>query len=1026
MKITERAIDQPLVSILLGGLLFCFGFISYLLIPTEAVPEIKTPVASVIIPYIGAGPAEIETEILKPLEDRLQDIEDVDFIHTIASEGFGFALVRYLEKADMVEQMRNLREKVSDAEQEFPEDAENAEVEQMDFNDIPILILNIFGELPLAEISITAENLKDKIENIPGINLVEIFGDLKREISITVDPDLLQMHGIPISSIAQILSSNNVNIPGGNVTIQGENLLVRSLGRFKSVDDLSRTVLVQYPDGSSVRLSDVAVVIDSIEKPDTYSRYNQKSSITLLIRKNIGYNIISTSNAVETLVEEFSNQFPIGLKYEFSARQVEEIEQSTNQLKQNAGWGIFFVITTLFFGLGFRNSLIVTFAIPFSIFTAYLLQYAFEISQSGITIFALIMVLGIVVDGAIVVSEAAFSFMEKGHDRKLASKLAIQQVGMPIITAVLTTIAAFAPMMYMTGIMGQFLSYIPKIIIFSLIGATVADHIIIPVLASQLMSLRQASTAMTGNWVGKQWYTKIITLALKHRLRTLSLAFLSFIFGILVLGISAGTDLNLIKVQAFPKVPKPRIVVDIMSPPGTDLEQTNRTAMELEQLIGNLHEVERFATTVGESGVQNVRLNQSTYIGSEIAQINIDLTDKDERDRSVEDIIEFLQNETANMPGIDITFDVIEEGPPIEDGIVLDIVGDDMDKIRELSEQIKQIMEQTTGTRNVTSSLGIKRKEIQIDVDHDKAAILGVSAAQIAHTVSSALYGFEVTTLQDGLDEVPVVLKMEHSEDTFLNDLRSLEVGTQFQSLEPISNMADIDYGLGQFYVFRKNFKRTVSVSADIKQGFNQGKIKRQLDPFLDKLHIPNGIHIEYGGITDETTDSFRSLAKSMGIAFVIILVLLSGQFKSLRQPFIIAMTIPLSFIGVIIGLMITRQAFGLMAFFGIVALTGIVVNDAIVFISHINDLRKDGASIHRALVIGGQNRLRPILLTSITTIVGLIPLTFDFAGGAEYWRPLAVSIIFGLLAATLLTLVIVPVLYSYFERMPRDAWKNI
>lgn len=1026
MKITEYAIDQPLVPTLLGGLLFCFGITSYFYIPSEAVPEIDTPVATVIVTYVGAGPDEIEAEILKPLEDQLKNLEDVDFINTFAKQGFGFAIIRYLEKADMEVSMRNLRDKVSDAEAEFPEDAESPEVDQMDFNDIPILILNIFGELSPSEISKTAESLKDEIENIPGINQVEIFGNLEREIRVSVDPDLLHLHHIPISSIAFTLGNNNLNIPGGSVSIHGENLLVRSLGKYKSVEELSQAVIRQFPDGSTIRLSDVSTVIDTFEEPVTYSRYNRKNSVTLLIRKNIGYNIISTTSAVENLVQEFSSNFPAEMKYEFSARQAEEIEQSTNQLTQNAIWGVLFVIITLFFGMGFRNSLIVTFAIPFSILTAYFLQYAFGISQSGITLFALIMVLGIVVDGAIIVSEAAFSFMEKGNDRKKASKLAIQQVGTPIITAVLTTIAAFVPMMFMTGIMGQFLSYIPKIIIFSLVGATLADHIIIPVLASQFMSLRQASTAMTGDWIGKKWYTKIITLALKYRVRTLGLAFLSFVFGLIVLGISATTNLNLIKVQAFPRVPKPRIVVDFSCPPGTDLNETNLLVMELENLISGLNEVERYAVTVGASGVQNVRLNQSSYIGAEVAQINIDLTNKEDRDRSVEDIIEYLRLETADWPGVDIIFDIIKEGPPIEDGIVIDIIGDDLHKLGLLSNQIKGLLEKTQGTRNVTSSLGIRRKEIQVEIDHDRAAILGVSAAQIAGTISSALFGFEATSFQDGLQEVPVKIKMNRFDDTFFDDLRSLEVSTQFQSLEPISNMAEVDYAMGQSYIFRKNFKRTISVSADIKQGFNQGDIKRQIKPLLLNLQKPIGIHVEFGGITDETTDSFQSLAKSMAVAFVIILVLLSGQFKSLKQPFIIAMTIPMSFIGVIIGLIITRQAFGLMSFFGIVALTGIVVNDAIVFISHINDLRNEGIPIHKALITGGQNRLRPILLTSITTIVGLIPLTFDFAGGAEYWRPLAVSIIFGLFAATLLTLVIVPVLYSYIEKMPKDAWKNI
>jgi multidrug efflux pump len=1026
MKITEKSIDQPLISSLIGGLLFFFGLAAYLVIPTEAVPEIKVPVAGVFSQYIGAGPEEIESEIIKPLEESLKELDNLDYTASYALQGFAYTVVAFTPEADIESSLRDLREKVSDAEANFIDEVESAKITQMNFDDIPILILNIFGNYPMDQITTISEDVMDEIDAISGVNEVTIFGNIGREIKISVNPNLLKLHKIPVQSIIKSLQENNLNMPGGSVEINGQELLVRTVGKFNSIESISNLTIFQFPDESIVRLKDVATIKDTYEEQTSYSRYNQQNSITLLVRKKVGYNIVETSLEIEKLVEKLSDEFPTGLEYKFSSRLAEETERSTSQLSQNAIFGALLVIITLYFGIGFRNALIVTFAIPFSLLTAYLLQFAFGISQSGITMFALIMVLGIVVDGAIIVSEATFRQMELGLNRKDASKKAIQKVGSPIITSILTTMAAFAPMMFMTGIMGQFMSYIPKIVIFSLIGATIADHLIIPILASQFMVLNKKNSLMAGDWIGSRIYVSMINWALHNRKLTLFITFSSFIIGVLILGISASTNLNLVKVQVFPNVPMPRFVIDIETEPGTDLEYTNSIALNLENILANTPEVSQFAVTVGQSGVQNMRLNQGSAIGSEIAQINVDLIDKADREKSVDEIILELQEKVENIPGVEFQFSVIKEGPPVEDKLVIDIQGEDLNHIRIVSEKIKHIFENTEGIYNIASSLGKTRKEIQINVNHDKSAILGVSSQSISQTISSALFGFEAITYSDGSDEIPVKVEIDKSESRILSDIRSLEVPTNKNTLELLSNVADVDFTTGQASIFRKNFKRTVSVSADIYEQYSLMDIKRIVKQQIDQLIVPKGIATGFGGINDETAESFKTLGRSMIIAFLIILILLAAQFKSLKQPFIIGITIPLSFIGVILGLMITRVPFGMMSFFGIVALTGIVVNDAIVMISQINDYRSEGKGLFLSLVEGGKTRLRPILLTTITTIAGLIPLTLDFAGGAEYWRPLAVSLIFGLLVATILTLVVVPVLYSFIEKMDKDQLKNI
>lgn len=1018
MKLTEKAINQPILVLLLGLFIFTMGIAAYITLPLEAVPEIEVPVAMVVTPYRGAAPTEIETEIIKPMEDKLSELKELKIVRMYALQGMAFCWVQFLPDSDTERSLDALREKISEAEKEFPKEADSPVISEMDFSELPILILNLFGDFDTFELTRFAERLESELERSPGINDVNIFGGIKREIKVLVDPDKLESLNLSVTQVLSIIQQNNINMPGGNITLDGQDLLIRTKGKFDHLDQLGNIIVFALPNGGVTRLKDIARVVDQYEQPKTYSRYNNQNSITLLISKRYGKNILDVTNNIEEKVKELMSEFPNGLNYEYSARQATDIERQNSQLNQNAMWGGLLVILTLYFGIGFRNSLIVAFAIPFSIFTAFLLMAVTGLSHTGIAMFAMIMVLGIVVDGAIIVAESTYRRMENGLDREEASKQAIDRVGGPILTAVLTSMAAFAPLMYMSGIMGQFLSVIPKVVIFSLVGAAIADHILIPVLTSKFMIISKNTGHLSGNWFGMRVYTRMITWAMTHRVKTMGMAAISFVMGLLIVGISTFTDTKLIKIQAFPRVPKPRIIIDISTPPGSDIDFTDSITRNIEEVISDYLEVDTYVTTVGETGVQNIRLSQGGSTGNEVSQINVDLVHKKERDRSVEEIVEDLNNKFMNRwPGVSIQIDMISEGPPVSDNLVLDLQGNNLDYLEMVSEEIKSKMEKIPGTRNVSTSLGQTRNEIQINVDYDRASLLGVSAGSISTTVAGAMYGIEVTQFTDGLEEIPVTLKLDIKNAEAIQKLKRLKVMSVNRAPIALNDVADIEIAPGQSFIYRKEFERTVSVSTDMDENTDASDIKRKLNEEIKDIFIPEGVKMEYSGIYDDTQESFQSLAKSMGIAFLIILVLLSAQFKSLMQPIIIAITIPLAFVGVVFGLMITRVAFGLMAFFGLVALTGVVVNDAIVLISHINDLRMEGTPYLEAIIEGGKHRLRPIILTTITTISGMIPLTLDFVGGAEYWRPLAVSIIFGLGMATLLTLIVVPVLYSLIVR---------
>jgi len=966
--------------------------------------------------YVGAAPSEVETEIIKPIEEKLGQLQDVDDITAYAMQNVGFITIKFSPEADLKSSIDDLKEKVNEAIPELRDEIENVTVTDLDFADTPISILNIYGEFTPHELRTQAELIKDQLTRIPGVNQVEMFGGEEREISIDVDPNLLLANNLSIPQIMMALRKSNMNFPGGTVKLTGQDIFVRTVGKYADIHDIENTVLGVDASGNMKRIRDVATVTDGFEVPSSYSRYQKENSVTLLISKRTGAHIVEATEEIEKAVDKLATKFPEGMQYAYTARQATDIEKQNRQLNQNAAWGILFVIVVLFAGIGFKNALIVSIALPFALMSSFPQMYLFDLARTGISMFGLIIVLGIVVDGAIIVAESTYRHMEEGFDRKKAAMMSVDEVGVPIMTSVLTTMVAFAPIIYMTGTMGQFLSVIPKVVIFTLVGAFLADHFLIPVLASKLMTVTKRAGMLSGEWIGKRVYTRMVNKALDHRWLILVGATVTFFLSIAIVGISAVSDTKLVKLQIFPKVPRPRIIVDVRTPSGSQLDYTDGIVKEIEEYLLSFDEVDRIVSTVGESGVQNVRLAQGGGKGAEIGQINVDLVDNRERDRTVEDLMEVMDAELSRRPGVDITLQTIAEGPPIATNVIIDVSGDDLDALGFVAEQVKRDLETIEGALNVQSSLGVRRTEFQAVVDHDRAASYGLSSQEISNTLAAAMIGLEATTFTDGLDDIPVVVRLESEGDDAVDAIRNLNIMNQMGQMVPFENVASLELGSSETLIKHQDFKRNISVSCDLAKGVDASDIRRRMEPFLAKLAVPNGVSVDFGGIEDEAAKSFASLGRAMIIGFIIIMIILSAQFQSIRQPLIIGLTIPLSFIGVIFGLMVTRVPFGIMAFFGVVALMGVVVNDAIVLISHVNDLRRAGMMVRAALIKAGRNRLRPIILTTVTTLAGMIPLSLNLAGGAEYWRPLAVSLIFGLAVSSFLTLVVVPVLYSLIE----------
>jgi HAE1 family hydrophobic/amphiphilic exporter-1 len=702
----------------------------------------------------------------------------------------------------------------------------------------------------------------------------------------------------------------------------------------------------------------------------------------------------------------------------------DDISLMVKQLSSNALYGLLFVLFTLMIFMGFRNSILIAMAIPFSLFVGFLFMWFAGFSLNMITMFSLILIIGLVVDGAMIVGENIYHYFEKGMDPIDASKEGISEVGTAVISADLTTISAFFPMIFIAGIMGQIMSYMPYVVIFALVGSIIIDHFTLPMIASKYMRpgkrekemKRFARIFFIGNRLFRfliRHYKPLLRWAIFHRKVVISSALVAFFIALFI--IVAGV----IKIDFFPKEDMGRFNINFELPMGTTVEKTNHIAREIEGLIAQIPEVKEYVSTIGNTGMIMSDLTETASGGSgpEYGKILINIGYDNERKRSQAEIIEELDSKLAEIPGIRYSFFEVEMGPPVGRPVAIQIYGEEFDELKNISQTVENHLKSIPGTRNIQNSFQENKPQVSIKVDRTNAAKHGITAQEITIQVMAAFLGFEATEIMlgDELVDVRVINKESHRQS--FEDVLDTPIFSVAGIKIPLSQLARVDITEGIYRINRRNLRRSVTVGCDVEKGYTPQDIFASLRKLMESTPPPQGYILEYGGEEEERQRSFESMTRVMFLGLILIFFILTAQFDSFKQPLVILFTVPLSIIGVVAGLFITRLTFSFMAFVGVVALVGIVVNDGIVLIDFINQRRRRGVDLITAIFDAGPRRLRPVMLTTATTIGGLLPITLNLGGGGSFWAPLGTSIIFGLLFATILTLVVVPSLYSIFER---------
>ena len=1093
------AINNRISVMVLVALVAIMGIVSYFTIPKESFPNITVPNIFVVTLYPGVSPEDMESLVTRKLEDELGNISEIKEMTSTSTEGYSSVVLEFDTGIDIEEALQKVREKVDLAKAELPEDAEEPLVQEVNLSEFPIMQINLSGDYDLEILKDIAEDLQDKIEAIPTVLGVDLTGGLEREVQVDVDLAKLKYYNLSFGDIIGAISAENVTIPGGDISVGTKSFLLRVPGQYQETAPIEDVVL-KVNEGKPIYLRDIANVTFGFKERETYSTLDESPVITLGVKKRTGENILETYDRVSAILDDALPTLPPTTTYKITNDQSKDVKNMVSSLENNIISGLILVIGVLLFFLGVRNASFVGISIPLSMFLSFIILSALGITMNMIVLFSLILALGMLVDNAIVVVENIYRYLEDGYDNFESAKKGTGEVAGPIIAGTATTLAAFFPMIFWPGTVGEFMGYLPKTLIITLSSSLFVGLIINPVICALFMTIdgdtNKAQLTKRGKqilysmlalvllvlvlssfvtwtmlivlgallWIlnkyvlaptGKWWqaeglnvfigtYENSLVWALNNRLKTVGIAFFVLIMSFVVLGVfNPGTEF-------FPEDIPPRdVYVQIETPVGSDVEFTRSVVDKVAERVKNIPQASDINTILAVSGAAISSDpagggGNSTHKGT----VAINFVDYELREGDIFEAMEYMRNDLNGViAGAKITVEKPQDGPPTGPPINLEISGPDMTELTRISNDVLSALEADSifaKMDGLETDLPDSRPEIRVEVDREKAGLYELNTNMIGMTVRQAINGVEASKFRDGKEEYEIVVRLakEYRDDlSTLSDLTVFHEGIQI----PLSEVASWEISDGFGGIRHKESERVITVSADVRSGYQSNAVlaeaQQVLARYLDGL--PPGYNYEWTGQQQEQDESFAFLGRAFLIAVFLIAFILVSQFNSIVKPVIILSSVVMSTAGVFYGLVTFQMAFGLMAFLGLISLAGVVVNNAIVLIDYVDILRtRDGLDLRSALVQAGKVRFRPVILTAITTTLGLVPLAvgfnFDFItlvnnpieffthlgeyiywGGeqAAWWGPMAIAVIVGLLFSTFLTLILVPVLYSVIER---------
>lgn len=1028
MKLAAVSIRRPVFTVMMILALVVLGYTSFYQMNIDLMPEVDFPFVIVSTVYPGAGAEAVETEVTKKIEDAVNPIEGIRHIGSYSQEGYSFVFAEFVLEKDSKDAAQEVREKVSAIRADLPVDIETPVVARYDPASYPIISLTISGRRPLREITtFTKDEIQKRLESIPGVGAVTLVGGYEREINVFLDVEKMESYEISIDKVKMALMAANMEIPGGRINEEHVEYLVRTMGKLTSVSQFNNLVM-DNPHGQPVYLRDIATVIDGTEEQRSLARLNGEEAVTLDISRQSGANTVEIAQAVRAEVARLQQEIPPDIRINTVVDDSTFIEDSIHEILTNIIFGGLLAVLVVFLFLAdIRSTIISAVAIPTSIIAAFTFMKMLGFTLNTMSLMGLSLAVGLLIDDAIVVIENIFRHLDEGEPPMKAAFNATKEIGLAVMATTFSIVVVFLPVAFMSGIVGRFFYQFGMTVAFAVLVSLFVAFSLTPMLSSRFLRKKGADIKPPEFFLSRitwklyrfvlriisPWnklfvkvnrgYRVILGWSLNHRMLVLILALSTFIFS-LYLGGFLGAEF-------FPQTDESEIYIDIESPPGTDLHITSERIAQAEDLIAEFDEVVLIFTTIG-AGQEPVNSGR----------IFVKLVDKSERDISAQQMVDSVRNVISAVPGIRYAVGTGGGHGGSEKPVEISIKGDDIDILTELTHRVQSLFEQTPGTIDIDNTLEEGKPELRITVDRDKANDLALDIFGIASSIRGFIDGEVVTRFKEGDEEYDVRVRLKETERSTASDVGRLliesdkDVDDKRTFLVPLSHVARIEKTSAVGKYNRYDRLREVKVGSNVTSDAYAGTVVNEILAKAKTFDIPPGYHIDVTGTGEIMEESFGHIFTALFLAIVFIYLLLASQFESFFDPFSIMFSLPLSLIGAVVALLIFGNSMSIVSLIGVILLMGLVTKNAILLVDFIKQNRHRGKGRTEAILIAGPIRLRPILMTTFAMIFGMLPLALGIGPGAEIRAPMARVVIGGLISSTVLTLIVVPIVYTIID----------
>ena len=1025
MKIYESAVRKPISTALIFIGVIVFGLFSVSKLGVDQFPDIEVPYISVITMYPGGNAEDIETNITRVLEDQLNSVDNLDKITSKSSDNVSIVTLEFEYGCDLTEATNDVRDVVSRTQSLLPEDVEYPTVMKFSSSMMPIMMLSVTADESYnALYKILDDKMVNELNRINGIGSVAVIGAREREVQVNVDPNKLQAYGLTVESLGQIIASENINIPGGKLDLGTQTFNIKTDLEFDDSRELF-DIVISNQGGRTVMLSDVAEIKDTLEELTMDERINGRQGVRILVQKQTGANSVQIVEEVMAKLEEIIPTLPPDCKVETIYESSEYIKDAINSLAETIMFAFIFVILVVMFFLGrWRATFIICLTIPISLICAFIYLYATGSTLNIISLSALSIAIGMVVDDAIVVLENITTHIERGSKPKEAAIYATNEVWLSVIATTLVVVAVFMPLTMIPGMAGILFKELGWIVTIVVCVSTAAAITLTPMLSAYMLKLDGGAHTYKGIGIiykpidlFLQWLDRLYEGMLRFvvKWRKTATVLLLLVFGVSLVLITK------VPTEFFPPSDNSRITMTVKLPQNTHVSETSRIARQIDAIIAeNYPYIHMVSTSAGESSSNNAFAAMQTT-GSHLINFNLRMPSREDVVRpSIYEISDNLRKDLAAIPEID-EFQVIPGGQQGGMGggssnVSIKVFGHNMDNAMATANELKAKMAQLSTLRDVKLSRENLEPEFNVSFDRQKLAYYGLNSATAAQFIRNRIYGYECAKYREDGDEYNIVVRYAEEFRKNIEDVENIVLYTSMGQAIKLKDVATITEEQASPEIERENRQRIVTVEGSVGAGVALGDAVAEVNAMLADYEVPTGLTLELGGSIEDQGEAFSDIGLLLILIIVLVYIVMATQFESLLYPFIIMFTIPFAMSGVFIALWLTSTPLSLIALIGAIMLVGIVTKNGIVMVDYMNLLVERGSTISDAVIEGGKSRLRPVLMTSLTTVLGMLPMALGIGEGSETWQPMGIAVVGGLLMSTIITLFIVPSLYAMLE----------